>query len=245
MLYGTTVAGGGEGCDSGCGTVYTISTSGQERLLYRFQGGSDGEYPVGLIDLNGTFYGTTSAGGGSGCGGAYSHPGCGTIFSLTASGVEKVLHRFQGGADGVLPQADLLDVDGKLYGTTAYGGASGNGTVYSVTPSGTERLLYSFAGGSDGAQPRSPLIDVTGTLYGTTYEGGGTGCGGPGCGTVYSISTTGHEKVLYSFAGGYDGRNPEAALLDVKGRLYGTTDFGGVSQGSGAKCCGTVFVVSP
>jgi uncharacterized repeat protein (TIGR03803 family) len=245
-LYGTTIAGGGTPCNSGCGTVYTISASDHEKLLYKFQGGSDGAWPIGLIDVNGTFYGTTFNGGGSGCGGAQSHPGCGTIFTITASGVEKVLYRFQGGADGSSPQADLVDVDGTFYGTTAYGGASGDGTVFTVTTSGKHKVLYSFAGGTDGAQPLAALVDVNGTLYGTTSEGGGaTACGSTGCGTVYSINTAGAENVLYAFAGDDDGSYPEAALLDVKGTLYGATDFGGVTHGDAEKCCGTVFALTP
>ncbi len=52
-------------------------------------------------------------------------------------------------------------------------------------------------------------------------------------GTVFEISTTGVEKVLHRF--GYDGEerysndgeNPVASLIDVNGRLYGTTYNGG------------------
>ncbi len=49
---------------------------------------------------------------------------------------------------------------------------------------------------------------------------------------------TGTEKVLYSFAGGFDGAAPEAGLVDANGALYGTTTFGG------AKDDGTVFSVT-
>ena len=94
------------------------------------------------------------------------------------------------------------------------------------------RVLYRFAGGSDGAQPVAALIDVNGILYGTTENGGGSGCKKLGCGTVYSITTSGAEKVLHSFAGGSDGAYPAAALVDVNGTLYGTTENGG---GSGCK----------
>jgi uncharacterized repeat protein (TIGR03803 family) len=36
-------------------------------------------------------------------------------------------------ADGELPFADLVNVNGTLYGTTNGGGASGLGTVFSIT----------------------------------------------------------------------------------------------------------------
>jgi uncharacterized repeat protein (TIGR03803 family) len=79
-------------------------------------------------------------------------------------------------------------------------------------------------------------------LYGTTYFGGST-CGAyyPGCGTVFSIDpNTGHEQVVYSFPGVLprDGALPKASLVDVGGRLYGTT------AGGGAYNYGTVFELS-
>jgi uncharacterized repeat protein (TIGR03803 family) len=42
-----------------------VTTGGSESLLYNFKGGSaDGEDPVGgLVNLNGTLYGTTAIGG--------------------------------------------------------------------------------------------------------------------------------------------------------------------------------------
>jgi len=60
-----------------------------------------------------------------------------------------------------------------------------------------------------------------------------------------SSPATQRLQVLYSFAGGKDGRTPQAALLaDAAGNLYGTTAFGNGSR----KCkdgCGTVFELSP
>jgi uncharacterized repeat protein (TIGR03803 family) len=78
------------------------------------------------------------------------------------------------------------------------------------------KSLYSFGKGSDGQQPKAALIDVNGALYGTTYGGGVYSDG-----TVFSVSTTGTEKVLYSFQGdngsANNGANPSAALLAMKG----------------------------
>ena len=51
-----------------------MSLSGNEKVLHSFGYGSDGATPLaGLIDVNGTLYGTTSAGG------TY---GDGTVFAL-------------------------------------------------------------------------------------------------------------------------------------------------------------------
>ena len=126
----------------------------------------------------------------------------------------KVVYNFTGGSDGAQPYAGLIDVNGTLYGTTSQGGGSGCattitsgcGTVFSITPSGQETVLHAFTGGSDGANPKAALIDVNGTLYGTTFHGGDTKC--KGCGTVFSITPSGVEKVLHSFSGPPDVRGP-------------------------------------
>jgi hypothetical protein len=65
---------------AGCGTIFEVNRTGKTTILYNFKGSpSDGEYPLaGLLDLGGTFYGTTAAGGNYG-----TSYGDGTVFSLT------------------------------------------------------------------------------------------------------------------------------------------------------------------
>ena len=81
-------------------------------VIYSFKAAEDGEYPYASpINVNGTLYGTTFFGGGiSGCMAA-----CGTVFAVTTSGKEKVLHSFRGAGDGAYPLTGLLDVNGLLY----------------------------------------------------------------------------------------------------------------------------------
>ena len=203
--------------------------------LHSFTGEPDGDGPVGaLIDGGGTLYGTTFTGG--------TH-GAGTGFTIDpTTGAETVLHSFTGGGAGLYPEAALLNVSGRLYGTAAKGGTYDAGTVFAVNPAtGAVKLVYSFAGGSDGQDPDAALIMVGGMLYGTTSGGGGaTACDGEGCGTVFSVNPiTGAETVLHAFTGKPDGASPQAALLDVGGTLYGTSNIGGTY----AK--GTVFTVDP
>jgi uncharacterized repeat protein (TIGR03803 family) len=227
-LYGTTASGGSSTCytmysHDRCGTVFAITKSGKETVLYSFKGGSDGQSPTaGLIDVNGTLYGTTSDG--NDC--------CGTVFAITTSGAETVLHTFAGGpGDGADPVANLININGTLYGTTASGGANGDGTVFTITTSGAETVLYSFKGyPDDGTAPSGSLMNVGGKLYGTTRLGG-SHCGkGHGCGTVFAITTSGTETMLYSFKGHpHDGQWPgRANLIDIGGMYYGTTARGGV-----------------
>ncbi|MGB7049501.1 MAG: choice-of-anchor tandem repeat GloVer-containing protein [Candidatus Cybelea sp.] len=98
--------------------------------------------------------------------------------------------------------------------------------------------LYSFGKPYDGAEPKAGLIDVNGILYGTTYAGGKYNSAG----TVFSMSTSVTEKVLYSFntyTRDNDGANPSAGLVALNGLLYGTTEYGGSEA-----YYGTVFRVS-
>ncbi len=228
-LYGTTYYGG----TNNAGTVFKISPSGTESVLYSFGTGTDGQNPyAGLVlDASGNLCGTTLYGGTN---------NTGTVFKITPAGAESMLYSFgpTTGTNGRNPATGLvMDASGTLYGTTAGGGANGFGTVFQITPSGTEAVLHSFGAGSDGQNPRGNLIlDAGGNLYGTTADGGTTGNG-----TVFKIDSAGTESVLYSFfGGGTDGQSPSAGLvMDASGNLYGTTQYGGPNNR------GTVFVFVP
>ena len=238
-LYGTTAYGGTDGYSSG--TVFKIKKSGTETILHSFGASGDGANPVaGLLNVNGTLYGTTIDGGAYSSG-SYAF---GTVFAITTSGAEIVLHSFVSG-DGADPYAGFISVNGTLYGTTEYGGAyssrSGysSGTVFKIKKSGAETVIHNFGRSGDGAQPVAGLINVKGTLYGTTPEGGAYCGSSGGCGTVFEIATSGTESVLYSFKGGSDdGYGPTAGLLNVNGTLYGTTEYGGATNN------GTVFAIT-
>jgi uncharacterized repeat protein (TIGR03803 family) len=227
ILYGTTLSGG----DNSKGTVFAVRTSGVERTLYNFKGSSDGAYPyANLIDVKGTLYGSTSDLTGS--------AGWGTVFSVSTAGKEHTLYRFKGPPDGVEPLASLINSNGIFYGTTSAGGTNGWGTVFSVTMAGKERVIYSFEGGNDGMAPEAPLVIVRSALHGTTNAGGGEQPNCDGCGTVFSVSTAGSERVLHSFQDNLDGAYPQAGLTILNGALYGTTAEGGYGNG-------TVYRVMP
>jgi uncharacterized repeat protein (TIGR03803 family) len=142
---------------------------------------------------------------------------------------------------GAHPYAGLINVKSTLYGTTIGGCAKDHGTVFAITTSGKERVLYSFKDyyDGDGALPLAGLTNLKGTLYGTT-EVGGTGSGSNyDHGTIFAVTRSGTETVLHSFGGPGDGYWPHAGLINVKGRLYGTTELGA------GKYYGTVFSLKP
>ena len=244
-LYGTTAYGG----LYGFGTIFEVSKTGVETVLYSFSGyPADGVYPqAGLVrDAAGNLFGTTQYGGPGSCQINGFTEGCGTVFMLSNTGVETVLHGFVSGTtDGQLPIARLLlDAAGNLYGTTCHGGTQGMGTVFKVTPGGTETVMYSFAGTPDGSCPLAGLILHAGIFYGTTYQGGASNYG-----TVFKLTKAGQETVLYSFSALHqDGHYPQAALIrDSSGNLYGTTLGGGIET---KYChviengCGVIFKLS-
>jgi uncharacterized repeat protein (TIGR03803 family) len=239
VFYGTTYFGGHGGL--GNGTVFSLTPSGQERELYKFRNRASGHNPNDpLIAVDGVLYGTT-AGGGGGC---LVESGCGTVFAVTRSGQEHTLYHFKGGADGIAPNGGLVWLDGKLYGVTAQGGATnecrrlGCGIVFSVDTSGNERVVYRFRGVRDGAAPSGPLLVLNGKLYGTTSSGGAGGNCDHYCGTLFEVTTAGVESVLHRFRGGGDGSGPGTALIAIDGVLYGTTGNDGAHDWT---CCGTVF----
>ncbi len=231
-LYGTTYYGGSHDA----GTVFSISPSGPESVVYSFTGGGDGGKPrADLLDTNGRLYGTTSQGGTN---------GVGTVFRITPSGQERVLYSFGNSPDGAYPIGALVKVGGTFYGTTGAGGSNlcmgltYCGTVFSLTPGGSERILHDFNYTGDGYFPFAGLVYANGSFYGTTEMGGLLG-GGISYGTIYSITSSGAEKVLWSFENSGDGSEIVSPLLYVRGRLYGTAPL------CGDLCGGSVFAVKP
>lgn len=249
VLYGTSEYGGKYTCYSvnTCGTVFKVTTSGKETVLYSFRynpSQGDGFWPrAGLVAINALLYGTAVQGGAS---------GAGTIYTITPAGKETVLYGFSGRHDGAAPFGRLVVLNGELYGTAALAGAYGHGAIFAINASGKERTVYEFKGSpSDGGFPVGSLTVVDGKLYGATEQGGKYQCasGNYGCGTVFAVTTSGTESVLHNFKGGEDGANPNGGLAYVSGSLYGTTYSGGTgtcnpSSGHTAGC-GTIFEITP
>ncbi len=237
-LYGTTWSGGKYDDSTGehGGTVFSLNRkTGATQVLHSFGQGRDGRILwCTLLDVNGILYGVTLEGGSQG----KSSGGYGTVFSISPTGTERVLHDFNS-TDGASPYdaSGLIDVNGTLYGTTEFGGKYNQGTVFSMSLTGTEQVLHSFGSSGanpDGTEPIAGLNNVNGTLYGTTNTGGKYNQG-----TIFSISLTGTELVLHSFGKGTDGTDPQAAFLDVNGTLYGVTTHGGTNG------FGTVYAMTP
>jgi uncharacterized repeat protein (TIGR03803 family) len=241
-LYGTASQGGDIKCGGGCGTVFKYSPANKKETTLLIFHGKNGMTPVGNLieDADGNLYGTTLGGG--------KNNSSGVVFKLSAKGVETVLHAFcakKNCTDGKAPYGGLIaDTSGNLYGTASAGGALGLGVVYKIAKGGSETVLHSFKGNADGATPMGGLMmAANGKMYGTTSAGGSTSCEGPGCGTIYQITTAGKETALYKFCATGScvfGQEPWAPpVMDKAGNLYGTTRVGG---GHGV---GVLFKLTP
>jgi hypothetical protein len=239
------------------GFTSIASAQWSEQVLYSFQGGTDGSTPTGgiVFDKAGNLYGATTDGGADNC---YPIAYCGTVFQLTPpanngdSWTETVLYVFKGAkfGDGDLPAGGLvIDSQGNLYGTTAYGGTGncllegspggGCGAVYELSPPAqkggawTETILYSFPTAVQGYLPQGDLVfDGDGNLYGATDFGGGygTSCNPyyQYCGAIFELSPPQQkgggwtETVLYGFKGtsqGCCGQRLQGDTLVGDGRI--------------------------
>ncbi len=215
---------------AGAGIPAAGAIAGSERVLYAFQGNSDGASPLaGVVEFNGALYGTTIAGG---------TDNAGTLFALTPrAGQWHEAHYFLGGNEGSQPVAALIAVGATLYGTASVGGRRGYGTVFSFAPAtGIITPIHAFAGGPfDGATPAASLLHVGNALFGTTEQGG---LGGYfGWGTVFEVNLgNNREETLYRFgAQPSDGYDAAGSLINLNGTLYSTT------YGQNLLGCGTVF----
>jgi uncharacterized repeat protein (TIGR03803 family) len=186
-LYGGTARGG----TYNEGFIFKVTSAGKMTILHSFSSSAVSGYYSLARDSGGNLYG-------------YDASGNGSLFKLTPRGEYTILYAFcslSDCADGGGPFASgpaggpIIMPDGNLYGMTGGGGTLGYGTIFRITPQGQQTILYNFLGGSDGANPHSKLTkDSAGNLYGTTYSGGAFGGG-----TVFKLSPSGVESVLYNF----------------------------------------------
>lgn len=133
-LYGSMEGGG----PNGGGTLFELSAGTWNfNLLYGLSG-AEGPSESLTMDSAGNLYGATFGDG------TYN---AGNVFKLTPSAngwIYTDLYDFTGGTDGSHPVSNVvIDAQGNLYGTTAYGGSgpctnmyysNGCGVVWEITP---------------------------------------------------------------------------------------------------------------
>ena len=219
------------------GTVYSITAAGRVTTLHSFTGGGGEGTPYGpVIEANGDFYGITALGGSA---------QDGTTYKLTPGGTLTTLYTFNGNNGeqvGLVPEGLLQAPNGALYGLTPFGTQNSNtcGTIFKMSPKGATTTLYNFENTSaQGCEPADGLVlGPGGDFYGTALSGGPANDG-----TIFKMSPSGTLTVLYNFCSESncaDGSTPNAGMtLGTDGNLYGTTIFGGATNG------GTIFQITP
>jgi uncharacterized repeat protein (TIGR03803 family) len=236
----------------GVGSVYSVTSTGQKKLLASFPLASGG-YPNGHLvqDAKGVLYGTFAA--------ALTQSTTGGIFSLN-HGVIKILHLFNKATEGDAPQAGLLLAsDGFLYGTTGFDGPGGYGTLFKANREGKVIVLAAFNNGITGGTPQDALIEgKDGLIYGETPYGGAPGDGYlGGAGVLFRIARDGAGglQTLYAFklsSPGFLSRTgavPNGTLaLAPDGTFYGASfnECGFALFGCGAQDnSGAIFSLKP
>jgi uncharacterized repeat protein (TIGR03803 family) len=245
-FWGTTTNGGAQNL----GVVFSYNPStGALKTVYTFKGGKDGAHPSSALiaDSAGNLYGVTLNGGGS----TKCSEGCGTIYKLSPTGQEEVLHRFTGIRDGAAPSGKLtIDASGNLYGTAQKSGAPcvppyklGKGTVFELMSNHTFETLFSLR--DETGEPQKPaagvFFDSVGNLYGITELGGGSDKG-----ALFKLAA-GHScanelmTVLYSFSQATGYGIDTSVSADSHGNLFVTAPLGGPGQDA----AGTVLNLTP
>ena len=209
-FYGTTYQGGAHSA----GTVFQVTPSGTLTTIYSFANGTDSAYPFTppVPAPDGNLYGTTANSAGR------------TVYKITTAGVLTTLATLPAESDGAL----TVGVDGKLYGTTLYGGAFNAGTAFQITTKGVLKTIFNFDN-AHGGNPQTSLFQASdGNFYGTASTGGTLGGG-----VVFKLTPAGVLTVFHNFdgtVGATDGKGPTCGVVQGSdGFLYGATANGGTS----------------
>lgn len=224
-FYGTTRFGG----DYGEGTlfVYDPAGSGTHAILHHFDDINGSNPYCFLLESGGKFYGTARSGGDFGFGVLFE-------YDPSGSGTFTVLHHFDD-INGSQPYGSLIESGSKFYGATLGGGNSYSGVLYEYDPSGGIFTVLHHFDFTNGSEAYGELLASGGKFYGATRFGGSNNGGvlfeyDPAGGGTYTVLREFEEAT---------GSEPYGSLIEVNGKFYGTTTYGGDYFG------GVVFEYNP
>jgi uncharacterized repeat protein (TIGR03803 family) len=219
QLWGTSYSGGA----NGEGAIFSADGNGNGFHIEFSMVNATGANPNGspVLAGNNKLYGVTETGGfGDSCV-VYSYePLTGTFTNIH--------DLYQYTQFGWEAKSEMLRAsNGMLYGLCAAGGANGGGVIYKVDPfTDTYTDMYDFSS-YNGSSPFGSLIQLPdGNLYGMAQYGGASSYG-----VIFSFDPEAAVYTkLYMFDGN-SGANPTFGklLYASNGKIYGTTQSGGVS----------------
>ncbi len=207
------------------------STSNTVNTLQNFSSSTSGRQPMAPLTLaaDGMLYSTAFYGGSTYNGTIYKYD----PVTNTLTGI----HSFTG-TDGNFPSGGVIQAsNGKLYGTTHAGGATGHGVIYEFDISTLTLVVLHHFNFTDGTFSTSGLTEVSpGIFYGLCSEGGANN---EGCIFKMDVNLNAFT-LLFSFSSSTSGKKPRGTLLYKNGLLYGETSEGGSAFGGG-----TMFSFDP
>lgn len=234
LFYGVTPYGG----FYNGGVLYAYNADTHTYIVLKDFDDLSGNTPVGGViqAANGKLYGLTSSGGTDYSGVLYEYDYSNDVYT--------VLMNFDYGTSGSSPYGSLIEAsNGKLYGTTVYGGANGYGVLFEYdlgTDTYTKKM--DFDGTTTGNYPYGHLTEVsTGKLYGMTNSGGPNSSTFNGNGVLYAYDFTNDSftiKKEFNYASG--NRPMGSVTLASNGMVYGMTRSGGSAFDHG-----TLFEFNP
>lgn len=212
-LWGTTYSGS-TGTNSG--KLYKINSDGTGYTVKHVFDCSTGCAPIGgLIQGNdGRIYGITASGGSYTWGVLYCFDPITNIYTD--------LHDFNPFPDGAYPQGGITQAsNGKLYGTTAAGGANGKGIIFCYDPvTANYSILHNFD--ASYGYPRVAMIEVGNKLFGMTSMNETS---------IFSFDLITNIFTTIYIATAPTGANFESGfIIATNGFLYGTMKMGGLNS---------------
>jgi uncharacterized delta-60 repeat protein len=212
--------------------VISLTGSGAERWVYRYNGpGNSDDCANSLIaGADGNVY---AAGASTGTGYDF------TVISLTASGSERWVYRYNGpGNSGDGAYSLVSGADGNVYAAGVSAGNEGfdDFTVISLTSGGAERWVYRYNGPGDYVDEASSLVvGGDGNIY---AAGPSTGTGANCDFTAISLTSGGAERWVYRYDGPGNSDDYASSLVaGTDGNIYAA----GSSTGSDSTCDFTVI----
>lgn len=217
-FYGATAYGG----KYTYGTLYEYDPEKDTfsvKVDFRFT--TNGRNPFGplLQTSTGKIYGTTYNGGSNKLGVLFEYDIAKNTLTKKVDFDKSVL--------GNKPRGGLFEaVNGKIYGTTSSGGASGGGTLFEYDTATNKAIAkVPFNGSGRGSIPHSGIIaDSNGVFYGVTNNGGTRNFG-----VLYEYHPKNDSFVKkVDFVDTITGSYPRSKLIQgANGKLYGVTLRGG------------------
>jgi uncharacterized repeat protein (TIGR03803 family) len=167
-----------------------------------------------------------------------ANPNMGSIFRVVPStNALTIPHKASCQAvNGWAYNAHFVEISGKLYSTTNFGGATNQGVIYEFTLSTNtyvKRHDFQDATSTSSFYPTSLTVARTGKLYGTAHGGGVSEQNLPSGGGIlyeYDLQTNTFTK-KYDFLQGVGwlgdvGAFASSLITSTNGKLYGSTEFG-------------------